>query len=109
MASKIRQRIVSNAVRCFAARGYSGCSTKEIAQRANVTEGSLFRLCSSKEKLFTEALSLALTSKKSRTTHRRLVAFALLEQKGLNDANVKALRHFSASCPLIRELRSICK
>jgi AcrR family transcriptional regulator len=109
MASKIRKRIVANAVRCFARRGYSGCSTKEIAARANVTEGSLFRLFISKEKLFSEALSLVLASQKNSRMNRRFVAFALLENKGMNDHNVKALRRFSAICPFVREFQSICK
>jgi AcrR family transcriptional regulator len=56
MASKIRDRIIVTAVKCFAAHGYAGCSTKEIASRANVTEGSLFRLFGSKDKLFAEVL-----------------------------------------------------
>lgn len=56
MPSKIRDRILENAIHCFAAHGYSGCSTKSISVRADVTEGSLFRLFGSKEKLFTEAL-----------------------------------------------------
>jgi AcrR family transcriptional regulator len=57
MASKIRDRIIDQAIRCFAERGYSGCSTKEISVRADVTEGSLFRLFGSKNKLFEEALA----------------------------------------------------
>lgn len=58
MASKIRNRILEHAVRCFAARGFAGSSTKEIAVAADVTEGSLFRLFISKEKLFLEVLDL---------------------------------------------------
>lgn len=57
MASKIRDRIVEHAVACFAKNGFSGCPTKEIAVAANVTEGSLFRLFGSKEKLFEESLA----------------------------------------------------
>lgn len=107
MASKIRDRIVSNAVRCFAERGYSGCSTKDIAARADVTEGSLFRLCESKENLFTEALSAALGSRKVRRMHQRLVAFALLERKGLTGQNMKSIRGFAGKSPAIKELRAI--
>jgi AcrR family transcriptional regulator len=105
MASKIRDRILAQAVICFAANGYHGVSTKFIAKRANVTEGSLFRLFLSKEKLFTEALSLALASKGIRRSHLRLAAFAVLERKGLNDPNRKALRRLAASAPLIKELQ----
>jgi AcrR family transcriptional regulator len=56
MASKIRDKIIDHAVSCFAEFGYSGCSTKLIASKADVTEGSLFRLFSSKQKLFEEAI-----------------------------------------------------
>ena len=56
MASKIKNRIIDQAICCFAKHGYSGCSTKEIATRADVTEGSLFRLFGTKEKLYVEAL-----------------------------------------------------
>jgi AcrR family transcriptional regulator len=61
MGSKIRTRILTTATQCFAEHGFHGCSTKEIAARADVTEGSLFRLFESKEKLFGEALGLAIT------------------------------------------------
>lgn len=109
MASKIRDRIVSNAVQCFAAHGYSGCSTKEIARRADVTEGSLFRLCESKDKLFAEALGLALTAKKVRRSHQRIIAFAMLEGRGLDEANHRALKRLASKCPVIKALRAIAK
>jgi AcrR family transcriptional regulator len=109
MPSKIRKRIVVNAVQCFATHGYSGCSTKEIAARADVTEGSLFRVCISKDKLFGEALGLALTSKKVRRSHLRLIAFAMLEGRGLDEPNRKALKRLVPRCPLIKALRAIEK
>lgn len=56
MASKIRAKILDAAVECFATSGYHGCSTKEIAASADVTEGSIFRLFRSKDKLFEEAI-----------------------------------------------------
>ena len=57
MASKIASRILTSAVSCFSAKGYSGTSTKEIALAADVTEGSVFRLFGSKEALFEAALA----------------------------------------------------
>jgi AcrR family transcriptional regulator len=108
MASKIRDRIVSNAVRCFALKGYHGCSTKDIAARADVTEGSLFRLFASKEKLFGEALSVALGAKKIKKSHLRLIAFAMLEG-AISPQNRKSLSGLSVRADVIRELRSICK
>jgi AcrR family transcriptional regulator len=62
MASKIRSRIVTAAVQCFSEHGFNGCSTNEIAKRADVTEGSLFRLFASKDKLFGEALDHSLAA-----------------------------------------------
>lgn len=109
MASKIRDRIVKNAIQCFALKGYHGCSTKDIASKADVTEGSLFRLHGSKEKLFDEALASALASKKTSKQHLRIVAFAMLEGKGMNDANRKAISRLAKRFPFIRELCSVCK
>jgi len=109
MASKIRSRILAAAAECFARSGYYGCSTKEIAARADVTEGSLFRLCVSKDKLFTEALALALAAKNTRPVELRLALFAVLERKGLNQANRKALRRFGLRQPAIGDVMRLLK
>lgn len=83
MASKIRDRILDHAVRRFSACGYAGCSTKDISQRAEVTEGSLFRLFESKDNLFSEALDTVTLRvakrQKLRNIDERLLAFAILE------------------------------
>lgn len=121
MASKIRNRIVTTAVECFSEHGFHGCSTKVIATMADVTEGSLFRLFASKDKLFEEALDHSLAallpqsefqkrlaqpdlraaildacsamfSKISRQT-LRLVTYALLEGKG--SSSEKCAPHFA--------------
>lgn len=109
MASKIRDRIVNKAVQCFAKKGYHGCSTKEIAEKANVTEGSLFRLFASKEKLFNESLTVTLAAKKIRKQHLRIMAFGMLETKITSEANRKALLRLASRFPLIRELRAISR
>jgi AcrR family transcriptional regulator len=109
MASKIRDRIITHAIRCFADDGYSGCSTKRIAEKANVTEGSLFRLCISKEKLFTEALTTALACKKIKRAHLRIAAFAVLESRGLTPSNLTAIRRLAKSSPCIEALLAISK
>jgi AcrR family transcriptional regulator len=62
MASKIRSRIMTTAMECFSEHGFHGCATKEIATRADVTEGSLFRLFASKDKLFEEAVDNSLAA-----------------------------------------------
>jgi len=104
MASKIREKIVASAIRCFASKGYHGCSTKEIASRAKVTEGSLFRVCGSKDSLFAEALSNALSSKIMKRNQTRIVIFALLEGKPLDVPTMKAIRRASVSHLVIGEI-----
>lgn len=59
MASKIAGRILDAATECFAHSGFHGCTTKTISDRADCTEGSLFRLFGSKEKLFEAAVRKA--------------------------------------------------
>lgn len=56
MSSKLTARLLQAATDCFAESGFHGCTTKEISARADCTEGSLFRLFGSKEKLFEAAL-----------------------------------------------------
>jgi AcrR family transcriptional regulator len=56
MPSEVAPRIVEAAARLFADNGYAGTSTHQIASAADVSEGSLFRLFSSKEQLFQAAL-----------------------------------------------------
>lgn len=110
MASKIRERILTHAIRCFATYGYAGTSTKMIAEKANVTEGSLFRLYSSKQKLFNEALEVVLSSKPpTRRMYVRFMCFALLDPREITDANHRALRRRAAGCNVIRGLLSISK
>lgn len=107
MASKIREKIIDHAIRCFAVRGFAGCSTKEISQKADVSEHSLFRLFGSKEKLFAEALASALSSKVVRRKHLRVAAFALLERQGLTPAHLAALRKLSKDSVLVKELLAV--
>lgn len=107
MASKIREKIIDHAVRCFAVRGFAGCSTKEISKKADVSEHSLFRLFGSKEKLFTEALASALSAKNVRRKHLRVAAFAILEGQGLTPAHLTALRKLAKDSALVRELLAV--
>jgi len=71
MGSKIAGRIVDVAVECFAREGFSGATTKDICTKADVTEGSLFRLFGSKEKLFEAALRNAFET--GRLSNEKLV------------------------------------
>ncbi|MDF2558253.1 MAG: TetR family transcriptional regulator [Bacillales bacterium] len=46
-----QQRIVDAAIEIFAAKGYSGASTSEIAKKAGVAEGTIFRRYKTKKEL----------------------------------------------------------
>jgi len=57
MASKIEPRILDAAVALFADYGYFGVTTRDIARKAKVTEGSIYRLFRSKDHLFESSLN----------------------------------------------------
>lgn len=59
MASKIEPRILEAAIALFADYGYFGVTTRDLARKARVTEGSIYRLFESKDKLFERALDQA--------------------------------------------------
>jgi AcrR family transcriptional regulator len=56
MASKIEPRILDAAISLFADYGYFGVTTRDVARKAKVTEGSIYRLFSSKDHLFERSL-----------------------------------------------------
>ena len=59
MASKIEPRIMDRAIELFADYGYYGVTTRDLARKAKVTEGSIYRLFRSKKELFESALKAA--------------------------------------------------
>lgn len=52
VCSVTRERILDTAIGLFSTKGFSGATTREIAQQAGVAEVTLFRHFASKEKLF---------------------------------------------------------
>jgi AcrR family transcriptional regulator len=54
--SRVEESILKAATEIFAESGFHGATTKAICDSAECTEGSLFRLFGSKEKLFEAAL-----------------------------------------------------
>ena len=54
--SKRRQMILDAARQAFLASGYSGARTRDIAERAEITEALLYRHFASKQELFEEAI-----------------------------------------------------
>jgi AcrR family transcriptional regulator len=54
--SRVEGYILKAATEIFAESGFNGATTKAICDRAECTEGSLYRLFGSKEKLFEAAL-----------------------------------------------------
>jgi AcrR family transcriptional regulator len=95
LASKIREKIIVAAATRFAHAGYSGCSTKEVAQAAQVTEGSLFRLFGSKERLFEEAVAYAV----SKRIVARDVELLLQRQKNFSKAIHELARAYTKGIP----------
>lgn len=47
-----RRQIVSEAIRCFAAKGFRGTTIRELAARVGLTEAALYRYFPSKEALY---------------------------------------------------------
>lgn len=60
MTQGTRERILDAAAECFAANGFHGTSTKDIAKRADVNETTLFRVFQDKDHLFDQAVQLIL-------------------------------------------------
>lgn len=56
MSSRIESRILQNAIELFADFGYFGVTTRDLAKKAKVTEGSIYRIFKSKELLFQKAV-----------------------------------------------------
>src|SRR3989442_15964465 len=51
-AGERREAILREGLRCFAARGFSGTTTREIAAGVGITEAALYRYFASKEALY---------------------------------------------------------
>jgi len=47
-----REQILQEAIHCFGARGFSGTTTRQLAERAGITEAALYRYFPSKEALY---------------------------------------------------------
>jgi AcrR family transcriptional regulator len=86
MASKVAERILAAAIESFAESGFHGSTTKEICTRADYTEGSLFRLFGSKEKLFEAALRKSLDLRMSNDELGRILENDPNFERGLRKA-----------------------
>jgi TetR/AcrR family transcriptional regulator len=51
-AGERREEILRQGMRCFAARGFSGTTTREVASGVGITEAALYRYFPSKESLY---------------------------------------------------------
>ncbi|EHD13859.1 putative transcriptional regulator, TetR family [Commensalibacter intestini A911] len=47
-----RQKIIVNAAKCFAEKGYEGCSISDISKAAQISQGSIYVHFTNKEELF---------------------------------------------------------
>jgi len=61
MGSRIEPRILDAAIALFADYGYFGVTTRDIARKAKVTEGSIYRLFGSKDRLFESSLTAVIS------------------------------------------------
>ena len=52
-ADERREAILAEGVRCFAARGFSGTTTREVAAGVGITEAALYRHFSGKQAIYT--------------------------------------------------------
>jgi len=81
MSSKILDRIQDAAIEEFARSGYNATTTKDVADRAEVTEGSIYRLFRTKRELFERCVSIAVTRSYSADDFsRNLVGRSLRER-----------------------------
>lgn len=53
-ADSTHQRILKSALKLFATQGYEGTTTKDLAQAANIAEGTLFRYFPNKKSILVE-------------------------------------------------------
>jgi AcrR family transcriptional regulator len=86
MGSKIQSRILDSAIDLFADYGYFGVTTRDLAQKAKVTEGSIYRLFASKKDLFEAALKVAI----SRSIDPAQFLLMIFEQQGKQDFSTVA-------------------
>ena len=61
MTSSLTTRILEAAIALFAERGFDGVSLTDLETKAKVTRTSIYQQFGSKEKLFEDALTLAIT------------------------------------------------
>ena len=102
-----RDQIVSEALACFAARGYSGTTTRMIAERVGITEAALYRYFPSKQSLYAEIIDRKMAAAdlvdalrpaadaRDDTALFRDLARAIFE-RGQRDPEFLRLLHFTA-------------
>ena len=56
-ADERREAILREGMRCFAAHGFSGTTTREVAARVGITEAALYRYYPSKESLYSAIIA----------------------------------------------------
>ncbi len=88
MTSKIQAPILDIAIELFADRGYAGVGIRDIAAAADVTPGSIFRLFTTKDRLFQEALKAVTYRSLAPDEFRKLLQaneedFSLLVQRAI--------------------------
>ena len=96
MASKIEPRILDASISLFADYGYFGVTTRDIARKARVTEGSIYRLFGSKDHLFESALG-AVIGHLLDPAQFLLMIFENRQKQDFSAAIAAPVRHWYAS------------
>lgn len=87
---EVRDRILAAALSVFAERGFPGASIAEIARRAGVSTGNVYRYYESKESLFDEVVPAAFVDRLRAVVRKRVRALG-----GVSD--VRKLPHGHAA------------
>jgi AcrR family transcriptional regulator len=94
MASKARRYILETAVQLFSSNGYAGVGIREIAEAADVTPSSIYRLYESKDKLFECAIKAVAATMLAPEEFKLLLQS---DSKDFSQALQKALRRWYSS------------
>lgn len=79
LKDEVEERIAGAALAVFAERGFEGASVAEIARRAGISAGNVYRYHASKEELFDAVVPEAFVAKLRALLRRRVEALAGVE------------------------------
>jgi AcrR family transcriptional regulator len=92
MPSKLLDQIIEAGIVEFARKGYNATTTKDIAERAGVTEGSIYRLFKTKDELFERCIGKVIARSLSADEFARSLVGLTLREKLQNALAVQWAR-----------------